>query len=175
MDEVSSKTAVFSGEKRFREYFFYSVAVLLFVAGTLKLFAALGSAWLLGQPDPVLHMSNRSALLLTGGLELSLSAYLLMAQNGSWKPMLTVWLLVLVLGHRFGLLWLSGPHLFSCLGNLTDWFPVAPRIMDRVFYFLYGVPLAGTYILLVLNWLPNRVRVPESAMVAKAKHSEGGA
>jgi hypothetical protein len=175
MDEAQKKWGFLSADKRLQEYFIYSVGVLFFMTALLRVIVAVGSNRLLGYVDPLLHLTNRNALLAEAGLEFALSAYLLMGQNRWLRLMLTIWLSTVLIGHHLALTWYSGPYPLSCLGNITDWCTVSPRILDKVWYAVYGLPLGGSYLAVVLNSFERRARVASPAVMPAVKHNEGGA
>jgi hypothetical protein len=130
-------------------YFVFSSAVILFVTGAAKLFSALGAAQALDQPDSLLSLSHRHIFMIMGGLELGLSAFLLMSRNPKMQLALVAWLATNLLVYRIGLWWISAPDLCNCLGNLNQYLPVSPRILNVAALTALGWLLVGSYTLMI--------------------------
>ena len=136
--------------KKFSDYYIFSAAVLLFVTAAAKLFAAAGTGAPLNDSDTVFQLSNRQVFWLAGGLELGLSAFLLMKEG--WpgvKLMLIAWLATGFLLYRAGLWFLGAPSLCVCLGNLNAQFPLSPRFTNVIMLAGLTWLLAGSGLLLL--------------------------
>jgi len=108
--------------------FIFSAAVILFVTAVAKIFSATGPAQALSYPDPVLPLTNRHVFYLVGGIELVVSAFLLI-KNGceKIKLCLVAWLAVNFLIYRLGLQAQGSLIACDCLGNFNDKLPLSPR------------------------------------------------
>ena len=104
--------------KRIQEHFIFSVAILLFVAAGFLFSTALTSQTLvLDRPDPFLLLSTRVLFYIIGGLQLLLSAFLLMSRTTLINLFLITWGAGMSLLYGFGMAHYQEPDLFVCLGN----------------------------------------------------------
>jgi hypothetical protein len=140
-------------------FFIFSAAVILFITGAAKLFTALGAAGALDQPDSLLILSHRHIFLLMSGLELGLSAFLLMGRNTKMQLALVAWLATNFLMYRIGLWWIGAPDLCNCLGNLNQYLPVSPRILNAAALVALGWLLVGSCTLMITGRRDSPVEV----------------
>lgn len=145
-----------------KSYFLDATAVLLFCAAMLNLLSAAGSAPVLNQPDALLQLndklalSNRWVLVLKAAFELFVSRLLLMEKN-PWKKLgWMAWLATNLLIYRIVIWWLGAANFSDCVGNLIDWFTLSPRLLCALSTVLLALMFAGSYGLLLLNWLTER-------------------
>ena len=125
------------------------VASLLLFSALGKMIGLFGTAGILLQYDPILHIQNRYVMQSLASLEAALALYLI---TGATTPIKLV--LVFSLGFNFllyhlGLWWLGVGAPCTCLGNVWAWFKpleqAEPIIVKTIIAFL----LAGsTYFLL---------------------------
>ena len=137
--------------KRTQNIFIFSAAIILFIAAAAKMLSATGSAQALDAPDSVLSLSHRHLFLLEGGLELVLSAFLLMSRNSKTQTALIAWLATNFLVYRLGLWWMGAPNLCNCLGNLDDYLPLSPRFINAVAYASLAWLLIGSWTFLLFG------------------------
>jgi glucose dehydrogenase len=144
--------------KKIQDGFIYSVAVILFVTAAAKIFSAAGTAEVLSYPDPLVHLPNRQVFYMMGGMELIISAFLLMKTEGQRiKLALIAWLATVFLAYRAGLWWQGDPNLCDCLGNLNEKLPISPRTTNCVMLAVLAWLLAGSYLLLIVEPLWSRL------------------
>jgi hypothetical protein len=144
---------------RIQSRFIYSAAIILFITGAAKLISAFGAAQVLDQADSLLILKHRYVLFFMSGTELGLSAFLLMGRNSKIKLSLIAWLGTNFLMYRIGLWWMSAPNLCNCLGNLNEYLPISPRILNLVAFTALGWLLIGSYALMILGWRNRPVEV----------------
>jgi len=152
--------------RKIENYFIWLAAVLLFIMAAAELSSAFNNEQFLDQPDPFLFISSRYILILTGFIELLLSAFLLMAKNRSLKLGLLAWFATNLLVYRIGLQWQGAPNYSDCLGNFNDWLPIPPRILHVIMVGILIFWLTGSYGCLIFNWLTNRKSVETKSIVA---------
>ena len=146
--------------KRIQEWFVFSAAVLLFVTAACVLLGATSNVSLLDRADPILPLPSRLLFGLVGGLELALSAYLLLGRDMLKKLLLVAWLAACALVYHFGLASSGEANLLVCLGNLTDRIPVRPNTLNWIVPGTLGWLLLGSGVLLVVDWVARRKHVP---------------
>ena len=155
--------------RRFQGIFIYSAAIILFIAAAAKLLSATGSAQALDASDSVLYLSHRHLFLLEGGLELVMSAFLLMSRNSKTQTALIAWLATNFLVYRLGLWWMGAPNLCNCLGNLDDYLPLSPRFINAVAYASLAWLLIGSWMLLMLGRRKQPMEVCPEIVVQTSK------
>ena len=137
--------------KRIQSFFIYSAAIILFIAAAAKLLSATGSAQALDASDSVLYLSHRHIFLLAGGLELVMSAFLLMSRKAKTQLALIAWLAANFLVYRIGLWWMGAPNLCNCLGNLDDYLPISPEVLNATALASLTWLLIGSWTFLILG------------------------
>ena len=143
--------------KKIQEGFIWTAAILLFVAAACLLISAVTTPGnVLDLADPFLYLPFRKLFYLVGGVQLALSAFLLMNRNHSAKLGLVAWLAFVSLAYQAGAQFSGELNLFVSLGNLNSWLPVSPVAFSRLAYALHGGLLFGSSSLLVLNWIARR-------------------
>jgi hypothetical protein len=144
--------------RKIEEAFLWVAAVILVLKAVAELSSIIHTAQLLNQPDPLLLIPSYLVLALMGFFELLLSAYLLMGQNKQLKMGLTALLATGLLVYRIGLHRAGAPIYGDCLGNFNDWLPIHPRILHVIMVVMAGFLMVGSYVLLILGWLPYKKR-----------------
>ena len=135
--------------KRIQEHFIFSVAILLFVAAGFLFSTALTSQTLvLDRPDPFLLLSTRVLFYIIGGLQLLLSAFLLMSRTTLINLFLITWGAGMSLLYGFGMAHYQEPDLFVCLGNLVSFIPFPPAVLLRIVSVVLGGIFVGSCALL---------------------------
>jgi hypothetical protein len=138
--------------RKIQDSFIYSVAVILFVTASAKIFTATSKAQALRYPDWLFTLSNRNLFYVTGGIELAISVFLLMKNGGQRiKLALIAWLSTLFLAYRAGFWWQGVPNLCDCLGNLNQKLPVSPRTVNFVMLAVLIWLFVGSYLLLIVD------------------------
>ena len=140
-------------------WFTFTGAVLLFVMAGPILLAARDEMNVLSLDvrDPLFSLKYRQILYVLGGLELALSALLLLTRSGNIKLLVTAWLTTILLTYQ-GVLWHGKEASIGCLANLTNKLLVSPKVYDRVMFVSLVWLLSGSVLLLVLDWWANRKR-----------------
>jgi hypothetical protein len=145
-------------EKRIEKWFVPGVAIVLSAIGAVDLWIAVVGGRVLDIPDPFLWLTYRKIIFLVGGLELVLSAFLLMASKRyeSLKLSLIVSFAASFLLYRFGSSSVGGPDFFCCLGNLTDTLLISPATLDWLMVAIFIWLFLGAFGLLIYRWLADR-------------------
>ena len=147
---------------RKRSFLLNSAAVVLFI---MAVFNFLGAACLTSAqnwPDPVFQLnttwslSNRWVLVISGGLELFVSAFLLIGNSSRMKLGWLAWLATNLIVYRIGLWSVGASNFGDCLGNYIEWFLISPRTIGIIANLLIGFMASGSYAFLVLDWLRGR-------------------
>jgi hypothetical protein len=157
--------------RKIEAVFFWAAAVILFLTAAAELSSTVNDAQFLNQSDPLLFISSRRVLALTGVFELLISGFLLMGQNKWLKLGLAAWLATDLLVYRIGLQWTDAPNYSDCLGNFNDWLPIPPRILHMIMVLILGFLIVGSYALLILGWLNNRKSVETRSVMVDALKS----
>jgi len=153
--------------KKIQERFIYSAAIIFFVTATAKLLSTRSTALALEIHDPILFLTHRHVFYLMGGIELVLSAFILMGQNQRMKLALTAWLATNFLVYRIGLWWYGEPNLCNCLGNLADYLPLSPWAVNVAAFAALSWLIIGCYLFLLLNWLHGRRKASSQPGIAR--------
>jgi hypothetical protein len=149
--------------RKIQNWFLFSTAVILFVTAAFILLSATSKVPILNAPDPILTLSNRRVFFLVSGLELAVSAFLLLVRNSQIRLLLTAGLAVSLLAYHVGLAHYREPNLFVCLGNFTDWVTLPPRILNGVTLTVLGWMLLGSIGLLAWGWVSRRKGTPAAS------------
>lgn len=173
-DSTSGRKSPFS-RGRLEFYFLNSAGVILFIAAALNFFAGAQTASPLDWPHALfqlnahLALSNRWTLLLSGALELFVSAGLLSSRDARFKLRLLAWFATTSATYRIGLRITGGMNLSDCLGNYVEWFFIRPQVVASAFNVGLGFMLIASYTLLLVNWLAVRKRSERLALVGTGK------
>jgi len=135
-------------------------AVLL-GAGLTRVLVLLGRSPMLTEPEPVLGVSLRIAVLLVGVLELGFGLYGLFGRRLRWQLSLMLWLLLNYVVYRVGLVFMGCHPEWTCIGSLSD--PLRLGRGTAGFITAYAMPgflLVGSVVLLTMpklaRWCPIR-------------------
>ncbi len=142
--------------KSSRRVFYGSAAVILIFTAAAKLLSATGAARALALKDPLLTLTHREVLVLTGVIELLLAGYLFFGKKPLLKTSLVAWLATNFLIYRVGLVWMGVHKPCGCLGTITDALSIPPTTVDLLMKIVLAYLLAGSYALLLLEWWPGR-------------------
>lgn len=126
-------------------------AYILLVAGMAKFLAFRSPVHFLETSDPVLGIKVRTLLLVLAICELSLAAFLTLSNQTSLKLLLTAYCSANFLAYHGALIWMKAPQPCSCLGNFTEWVPLAPRAMSLVLLGCCLFMFTGATLLLILR------------------------
>lgn len=126
-------------------------AYLLLLAGLAKLLAFRSPAHFLETSDAVLGVKVRTLLLALAVCELSVAAFLTLSNKTSLKLLLTAYCGANFLAYHGALIWMKAPQPCSCLGNFTDWVPLAPRTLSVVLLGGCVFMFASATVLLILR------------------------
>jgi hypothetical protein len=101
--------------------FIYSAGAILLVAALERFLIATGNAQhVLSQPDPILGIPLRYAVLIVGILELSVAVICLFGRQVGTQIGWLVWLLANYVILWVGLIYLHSHSQATCIGSLTD-------------------------------------------------------
>jgi len=142
--------------------FFYSTGVLLLVTAGAKLISAGGSAPILQNQDPILHVSFRHLFEIVGVIELILAGFCFVGRRPEAKAAAIAWLATGFLIYRLGLVWLGYIRPCSCLGNLTDALHIPPQTADTTMKVILAYLLIGGYGAWLWLWWRKRKTLPAS-------------
>lgn len=137
--------------KRVEIYFVTAAAVLLFITGAAKILSAFSGAVALDQPDALLILPHRYIFLLLGGLELGVSAFLLIGRNLKMQLLVIAWLAANFLFYRLGLIWMNGSSFCNCLGSFNEYLPISPRTLNAAACVALGGLLVGSGAFLLIG------------------------
>jgi hypothetical protein len=149
----------------FATVFFGSSIVVLCLTASAKFYSATGSVRVLSLPDPLLHVNNRTLMILAGLAEASIACHLIRSlspkRHGSGAVAL-LWLSSNLLAYRLGRFML-GVNMCPCLGSLTEKLGVDPNLINRVLGALALFWFMGS--LLILRCLRPRIAPSYSSPV----------
>ena len=138
------------------QWFSFSSAVLLFVTASFILLSTFTRTVLLDVPDGLFAISSRKMFYTVAGIELALSAFLLVMRDPKTKLVLIAFVSCNLMIYHAGLAFANEANLFVCLGTLTQWVPVSPRILSGVMHGFHGSLFLGSCAFLVADWLALR-------------------
>lgn len=131
--------------------FFLLISYMLIVASMAKFLAFRSPAHFLETSDLVLGIKVRTLLLVLAICELSLAAFLTLSNQTSLKLLLTAYCGANFLAYHGALIWMKAPQPCSCLGNFTEWVPLAPQVMSFVLLGCCLFIFTGATLLLILH------------------------
>jgi hypothetical protein len=105
---------------RWIRIFIWSAGGILLAAGLERFLVAFGHAQALSLPEPVLGIPIRYAVLLVGGLELTVALICLFGKRTSVQLGWLAWLAVNYAVYRIGLFAMHCHPQTTCIGALTD-------------------------------------------------------
>ena len=136
--------------------FIYSAGGILLAAALERLMVAAGSAPALARPEPMLGIPLRSAVLLTGGIELLVATICLLGSQARIQAGWLTWLATYYLVYRIGLIWMHIHPQATCLGSLTDPLHLLKGFMGFIIGLLPLYLLLGSYAAMFWLWLAGR-------------------
>lgn len=155
-------------KNRFVNVFLYSTAFILCLTAMAKLVSAGGNARILGIPDPILGLSNRTVLIGVGALELIIASITLLSKNTGFKVYLIAWFASNLVIYRLGLWWEKVVAPCSCLGTITDTLPLSPTTIGWMMKIILTYLSVGSYVILIYQWLSGRKKSSEPAALTEA-------
>ena len=137
-------------------YFFLLAGGLLSLDGMINFLEATASPQILNLSDPLLRVSLRYHLFVTGTVELIVAWVCLFTRNQALGGILIVWLVVNFAVYRIGL-WAAGwPHPYISVSGLTGLFNLSPKLADAITVTTCLCMLAGSGTAL---WLMGKVAI----------------
>lgn len=132
--------------------FFISAAVLLIVTAVAKFISVTGSSKILDGPDPLLSISFRRVLLLSGGIEILVAMVCLISRNIWRKSVLVAWLATLFLIYRICLRFSGYYSPCKCLGlgEFTSAIHISQAAADSIMKCVLIYLLAGSYAIIIM-------------------------
>jgi len=122
-----------------------SVQVILSVTAFAKIFSAIGTDSILAVVDPIFGVSNRSLLIASGLLELSVVAYVYFCKSINTRKFLILWLASVFSLYRLGIWWTGLPKPCPCLGNLTNALNLSPHAADTIMKIVLAYIVLGSF------------------------------
>jgi|ERR1035437_1027299 hypothetical protein len=133
--------------------FVISAGALLLASALTHLLNAVGSAQILGLPDPVLGTPLRYALLAAGALELTAALLCLFGKRLNLQLSWLAWLATNLLVYRLGLRWSDCNLQCTALGYPTDPLHISPAAARLFLSFTTIYLVLGSYPALLWQWL----------------------
>ena len=137
-------------------WFIYSAGAILLMAACLRFDIALGTAQVLGTPEPVLGIPLRQAILLAGCVETFVALICLFSGQVSLQIALLAWITACFLGFQGSLITMHYRQQGTCIGTLTDPLHLADGITGAVLKFIPFYLLIGSYVAMIRLWLAAR-------------------
>lgn len=140
-----------------------SAACLLAVVGAIKIISAFSGVRYLSEFDPVLNfLTNRTLLLLAGGVELGLAAVIFLRPE-SWNARYGLLALCFMFSvYRLGMMVLGVHSPCPCLGRASDWLHIKPHSADRIAFSL----LIGFSLIAITSFV---IHITNSALCGPAR------
>jgi hypothetical protein len=130
--------------------FIVATSCILIITALAKLLSGLGEAPLLTKPTAALPaITHRQLLILGAMVEFSMIAFLLSRQTAIAKLYAILWFSSLISIYRLGSWWINPAVPCPCLGNISDWIPIPPQILDKATLALLVFMLLGSAALLL--------------------------
>jgi hypothetical protein len=139
--------------------FIHCIALILFIIAVAKLFSIFSVAQIWELPDPILSISNKWLFISSAGLDLGLSAFLLMSNRQTAKLIVLAWFATDVIIYRFGIRHVGGIYLLSCIGNITNKDLILPRALNVILWIFLCYILVVSYGVLAIKWLSRRRQI----------------
>jgi hypothetical protein len=132
--------------------FVCTAGVVLMTTGAAKLISSCGNAHLLEYPDPLLYLSFRYVLLISGIIELAIASVCFYGRQSGLQAAIIAWFATGLLVYRIGLFWIGWRKPCICLGNLTDELNVSSQTADTAMKVILAYLLIGSYATLFWYW-----------------------
>lgn len=137
-------------------YFILSAGAILLAAALERFLVAAGSAPALALPEPMLGIPLRYAVLMVGGLELTVALICLFGKHAGLQIGWLAWMATNYTVYRIGLLTMSVHQQATCIGRLTDPLYLTRGAMGFIIGLLPIYLLLGSYSAMIWLWLEGR-------------------
>jgi hypothetical protein len=130
--------------------FLMTSAMVLCITALAKFYSVTGTAQILQHSDPLLHVNNRTLMILAGLLEVGVASYLFRScriEKHFKGAAALLWLSGNFLAYRLGR-YVLGVKLCPCLGALTEKLPISPDLVDRLLGALVVFWFVGSFFIL---------------------------
>jgi hypothetical protein len=139
--------------------FIYSAGVILLMAASERFLIATGNIQrVLSQPDPVLGIPLRLAVLMVGGLELATALICLFGKKFRFQIGWLAWLLTNYVVFWIGLIYLHCHPQATCIGSLTDPLNLSSGIMGLVMECMPIYLVLGSFAVLIWVWFSKEAK-----------------
>ena len=140
-----------------RTRFLLSAGIIFLVTGLTKILMGLGKARVLGEMDPIFHISYGHLMLATGAAELLMSGMCFVRPKSHNSLLLTAWVVAGILTYRIGLSYIDWHQPCPCLGSLTGALNLQPETAHRIAGLLLAYLALGCFVfVLVPFWTESR-------------------
>ena len=151
-----------------------SAGVLLLTTAIAKLISAFGTAAVLEIPDPILDISFRHLLWITGTSELLVALFCIFGNRINFQAWLVAWFATNFLVYRIIFILAGYKKPCPCLGNITDVLHISPKIADTAMKIILAYLLIGSYASLFLLWRQHRQAAAGVSQPMKQCHEHPG-
>ena len=139
-----------------------SAGVLFLATAIAKLISACGTAAVLEIPDPILDISFRHLLWITGTSELIVALFCIFGNRTNFPAWLVAWFATNFLVYRITFILAGYKKPCPCLGNITDVLHISQKTADMAMKIILAYLLIGSYGILFHLW---RKRKAEGRMM----------
>ena len=153
---TSAATRIRESSKPVFRAFIYSAGGILLAAALMRFLIAAGTAQALTLPEPMLGIPLRYAVLIVGGLELTVALICLFGKQVGLQIGWLAWLATDFVVYRIGLFMLHCHPQATCIGSLTDPLHLSRGTTGLIIGFLPFYLLLGSYAALIWLWLEGR-------------------
>ena len=145
---------------KLHRYFVLTAGVIFGITGIAKVISVFGTQMMLLQSDPLIGISFRHLLLLTGVVELAIACLCLFTNKHKLNTLLIAWISTSLVMYRAGLWAMNWQRPCHCLGNLTDVLHISPETADTAMKIILAYLLIGSYATLFWLWKEKRKQLP---------------
>ena len=97
------------------------IGVILVITGGAKIMSVSGDAKILFELDPVIGVSYRLIMIITGIIEIPAGVVIVVYRKQFWTSLLLLWLSSNILTYRIMFWYANPPEPCPCLGNILDY------------------------------------------------------
>ncbi|HWY29503.1 MAG TPA: hypothetical protein VNX46_02035 [Candidatus Acidoferrum sp.] len=155
-------------EPKWKRAFIFSAGGILLAAALIRFLIAAGNAPVLAQPEPLLGIQLRYAVLFVGIVELLVALICLFGKQIEPQIRWLVWLATNLIVYWVGLLLMHSQPKSACWGTLTDPLQLSSGIAGDIVGLVPLYLVAGSFGLALSLWLPKDRR---TGRLAKARES----
>jgi hypothetical protein len=134
-------------EPKWTRTFILSAGGILLAAALIRFLIAAGNALVLAQPEPLMGISLRHAVLLVGMVELVVALICLFGKQTGLQTGCLVWLASNLIIYWIGLIWTQTEPQSACWGTLTDPLHLSGGITGDIVSLIPFYLVAGSYVL----------------------------